>query len=191
MREHENSFTHCKNIFEVMTKTALKGKEIDVLYCIIDTDIFVFQAFKVVKIDIEQFAAGMNIDLAEAQVIVHRKPETLLEAKQMIADSLADFEKKTEQIKEVAIKEVKEVKEDVLKTTQEVAEIKENIQQLVGDVAADVIDYAAEYLKLKNLLEKITTELAAYKEKYGELVVEETEVTEVIKEEVVEKINEE
>lgn len=188
MREHENSFTHCKNIFEVMTKTALKGKEIDVLYCIIDTDIFVFQAFKVVKIDIEQFAAGMNIDLAEAQVIVHRKPETLLEAKQMIADSLADFEKKTEQIKEVVIKEVKE---DVLKTTQEAAEIKENIQQLVGDVAADAIDYAAEYLKLKNQLEKITTELAAYKEKYGELVVEETEVTEVIKEEVVEKINEE
>ena len=177
MREKTNSFVHCKNMLEVMTKSALKSKDVDVLYCIVDTDVYVFQAFKAIKIDLEQFAAGLDIDLAEAQVIIHRKPETLAEAKQMIAESLAEFEKPIQLATE-------EVKADISKTEAEIKKAKETVQQLVGDVVENAIDYAAEYIKLKAQIEDLTKQLEAYKVKYGELVEE-------VKEELVEEVKEE
>ena len=173
MREKINTFVHCKNMLEVMTKTALKGKEVDVLYCIVDTDVYVFQGFKTIKIDLEQFANGLDIDLAEAQVIIHRKPETLLEAKQMITESLAQLE----DVKDVVKEEIKE------KISEEAAEVKETIEQLVGDVV-ESIDYKTIYFELKDKMIAIEKKLNHYIEKYGELIEEEKIEEVVVKEEV-------
>jgi len=161
-----NSFAYCKNYFDVVSKTTTKGKGVDVLYCIIDTEIYVFQGMKILPISLDQFADGLEVDLALAQVIINQKPEDLTAARAIISRGAEEFE----QISESSIVEkAKHVKVQLDETTKEV-------NSLVKDVIVDTIDYAVKFKQASDEIKSLKSELLVlglkinrYQDLYGEL----------------------
>lgn len=92
----ENRFIYCNNKLEIISKTALKGKSVNVLYCIVDGIAHVFQGFKVIEISDEQFAEGLEIDLLEAKAILSGEATTIETAKEFIEMSRKKFEETVE-----------------------------------------------------------------------------------------------
>lgn len=200
---YKNNFIHCRNQLDVIAKTATKPKDVGVLYCILNDEIFVFQSFKVIPISLEQFAEGLNIDLNVAQVIIHHQTQTIQEAHDIIAENEREYE---EQLKreaeekaaeekvaaekeepeyiepEVAEAEKISIEEAKIKITEKIEEAKETLEdtketlgEKVLDAAKDLAKETIEIARLIKEVKDLKNELMKYKELYGELPVVKSE----------------
>lgn len=132
MKEKINNFIRCSNKLEAIAKSTFKNPDIDVLFCIIQDEIFVYQGFKLININLEQFAEGLSIDIIEAQAIVGGGAETIAEAKKIIRESIEGFQSEIEESDLIEVVK-EEVQDDVKEKIEKVAEgIKEKVQTLTS-----------------------------------------------------------
>lgn len=152
MKEKINNFIRCSNKLDAIAKSTFKNPEIDVLFCIIQDEIFVHQGFKLINVNLEQFAEGLNIDIIEAQAIVGGGAETIAEAKQIIRESIEGFESN---ITEVVQEEIQEgIKEKIEKVTDVVKEkvqtlTSSGIELLVEELLKKIEELEARVAKLE------------------------------------------
>jgi hypothetical protein len=74
-KEKENRFIKCNTKIEAIAKSSFKGFKTDVLYCIVDEEIYVYQGLKLIRVSLEQFATGMDMDLIKAQAVAYGEGE--------------------------------------------------------------------------------------------------------------------
>ena len=120
-----NEFTYCKNKLEVRTRSAFKPKHVDVLYCIVDEEVFVKQGFKIIQLPLIEFALGMKIDLREAQALVSKQVITLKDARRLFEEQTAPIVEETkiiESTKDSIEDSIEELKEDKLNTIKDLVE---------------------------------------------------------------------
>jgi len=194
-----NEFVHCGSKLEAVAKSSLKGFSVDVLYCIIDTEIWVQQRLKLIQVSLEQFASGMNITLVQAQAIVSGV-ETLEEAKNLIKESREHFQ---EEVVDDITEKGKELAEEVLGDTEEKLnslgeELKEDAKGKLVDILENVLDEFTpkaffalrdKVLALEKKLEtKDETELVEVKESSKKSILELPVDVEEVKDDIVEKV---
>lgn len=140
-----NNFTRCKNKIEVVTKSTFKSPEVDVLFCILDDSVYVYQGFKLINVTLEHFANGMDISLIEAQAIVSGGVDTIEDAKAIVRKSIDTFdaEDKAKALGEAVFGEIDE-KIDTLKTNT-----KEKVEDYTKSMVGDFIDKTKEKVEEK------------------------------------------
>jgi polyhydroxyalkanoate synthesis regulator phasin len=164
MKEKINNFIRCSNKLDAITKSTFKNPEIDVLFCIIQDEIFVHQGLKLINVNLEQFAEGLNIDIIEAQAIVSGGAETIAEARKIIKESIEGFEVTIEEsnITEVVQEDLQDgIKEKVEKVTDVVKEkvheqidkvqtlAKSGVELLVNELLKRIEELEARVAKLE------------------------------------------
>lgn len=65
----KNNYVYIKSRYDLVKRNAFRGKEIDILYGIMNNRVFVAQGLKIINIGIDLFAEGMDIDLRVASLI--------------------------------------------------------------------------------------------------------------------------
>lgn len=161
---YKNNFIHCRNQLDVIAKTATKPKDVGVLYCILNDEIFVFQSFKVIPISLEQFAEGLNIDLNVAQVIIHHQTQTIQEAHDIIAKNEREYE---EQLKREAETKAAEEKAAAEKVEPEYIE-----PEVTEAAEAEKISIEEAKTKITEKIEEAKETLEDTKETLGEKVLD-------------------
>ena len=183
MKEKLNNFIRCSSKLDAITKSTFKSPEIDVLFCIIQDEIFVHQGLKLININLEQFAEGLNIDIIEAQAIVSGGAETIAEAKKIVKESIEGFqsERGESDVIEVIQEEIQDgLKEKVEKVTDIVKEkVHEQIDKVETLAKSSVELLVDELLKRIEELEARVAKLEPKEiEKPLEEVVESEQVNE-------------
>lgn len=183
MKEKLNNFIRCSSKLDAVTKSTFKSPEIDVLFCIIQDEIFVHQGLKLININLEQFAEGLNIDIIEAQAIVSGGAETIAEAKKIVKESIEGFESESGEsdVIEVIQEEIQDgIKEKVEKVTDIVKEkVHEQIDKVETLAKSSVELLVDELLKRIEELEARVAKLEPKEiEKPLEEVVESEQVNE-------------
>ncbi len=150
-----NRFIRCKNKVEAVAKSTFKGRDTDILFCILDDEIYVYQGLKLIEVNLTQFSDGMNIGLIQAQAIV-AGAEDVDEAQNVLDTSrdALEIDKKGEALqKEVFSKAEAEVKET---RDEMVDEAKDRLEETRDNVVKDFFGSAKEKLDLPGLLARFT-----------------------------------
>lgn len=181
MKEKINNFIRCSNKLDAIAKSTFKNPDIDVLFCIIQDEIFVHQGFKLINVNLEQFAEGLGIDIIEAQAIVGGGAETIAEAKKMIRESIEGFQSEIEESDLIEV--VKEEVQDGVK--EKIEKVAEGVKEKVQTLTSSGIELLVEELLKK--IEELEARVAKLEPKEIEQIEEEVVESEQVDEDASQK----
>lgn len=137
--DRTNQFIRCRTKAELIVKSTFKSADVDTLFGIVEDEVYVYQGFKTMRINLEQFANGMGISLVEAQAIVNGKIDSLEEAKIIISDSINNYAAKAKDLSEEVVINAEEKIEEVTENIEtEISSVKETAKEVTDEKLSEI-----------------------------------------------------